>query len=294
MYRKLAVPTLAVALGAGLAASAAPPAKKPPAKPPANSGGANQITALEGDLVGKEYVNGATRFKFEAPRVSYAYKNRGVEEGKIWLIIPFQASNATKAEQTVEISQADLATADATVVQQDAVPQHLTLLPAAHGKAEIAFIVDTTYKPVKVIIRPQDGMPLRLMLPKGFVITPPSTTGKLGELVSNGLVKFKLTGVTPTARVNGEEPEEGHRFLTADWQIVSEYAEQAEVEIASLQLLNAEGETVDGTSAPFNFKLAPAGSKSGKTTFQVPNEFQPAKAALTITESQQKITINLK
>src|SRR5436190_6205903 len=92
-------------LGGAAAAPPKKPAKAPAkpanaaAKPPLkNSGGAGQISALEGDLVGREYVNGTVRFRFEAPRVSLAWKGAAAEAGKVWVVIPFEASNATKSQ----------------------------------------------------------------------------------------------------------------------------------------------------------------------------------------------------
>ena len=281
--------------GASIAAPAkkpaAPPAKKPPAT---NTGGANQIKALEGDLVGREYVNGATRFKFEAPRVSYAWQGQGVEQGQVWVVIPFQASNATSSNQEVIIDQADLADAAAQVVQQVGAPETLTLLPAAHGKRELAWTVDAKFKPVKVVIQPRDGSALRLALPKGFGLSLPPTSGKVGEAISNGLVRFTLSAPAPQATFDDQEADEGQQFLVADWQLTSEFPDQREIILDSVQVLNADGEAIDPSSDLPASQLNPGGTKKGKVAFRVAKDFEPARVVVVVRGSAQPITITLK
>ena len=292
----LALVTTLSATGMATAAPAKKPApKKPPVKKPAeNSGGGTQITALEGDLVGKDHVNGPVRFRFSAPIVSLARKGDGVEEGKVWVIIPFEASNTTKDQLGLSFDQADLGDDVGNVSTSGNLPEPLDMLPGAHGKREVAFYMDRTFKPTKLIVQPNHGRPLRLFLPKGFAPTPPSTTGKVGELVSNGLVKFKIGPLTPAAKFGDDEAEEGQHYLVGEWQVVSEFPDRRSVMFDKCALENAEGEQVDATALPAPAQLATGGSKAGKVAFYVSQEFKPVKVIVLVSGSEAPITINLK
>ena len=225
--------------------------------------------------------------------MTLAYKGAGAAAGKVFLIIPFQASNATRARQELNIERADLSEGS-NVFGQAQPPAPLDLLPAAHGKRELYWEVDANLKPTKIIVQPQPGAALRLTLPKGWTITPPSTTGKVGDSVSHGLVRLKLGPFQSSATNDESEAEEGKHFLTAEWTLTNEMPMESEVSVSRFQLVSGEGETVDPASEMPVFNARPGGSKTGKVIYQVPKTFVPAKVEFVGGNSEQVITILLK
>ena len=260
---------LALSLGAGQlvpAACAAPKkpaakktaAKKPPVKkaPLPSQGGATQISAVEGE-VGKAYVNNDFRVLLQMPRAALAHLDSGAGEGNYWLIFPFEASNATKGQLDFTFHEADLADDQAHTIKVEHQPEIATLLPAAHTKGEIAFIVPYTVKPMKVVLQPNSGVPLRLMLPKGYTVSAPKAEGKMPDAVSNGLVRVSITAPTTAAKYKGEDAQEDHTWLLVAMEMVSEFAERTEIDVPEVVLQNADGQQFTASENPAITQLAP-------------------------------------
>jgi hypothetical protein len=253
----------------------AKPAAKKPATPPQSQGGAQQITAIEGE-VGKPYTNRAFRIRFDLPRASLAYQEDGVEQDHYWLIFPIEYSNATKEHCDFYLNNVTIADASARVLDYSRVPDPHTLLPAAHGKGEVAFMVPKEFKPTKLIIQPNHGLPLRLMLPKGFTVQLPSTEGKLGEPVSNGLIRVTVLSVREVTKFKEHEPEEGYRLLQADFEVVNERASRVDLYFDRLALRDADGQEIEPLNDPGGRVLVPGGKAKYSVGYQVEKEFKPA------------------
>ncbi|HHX39649.1 MAG TPA: DUF4352 domain-containing protein [Armatimonadetes bacterium] len=253
----------------------AKPAAKKPAAPAKSQGGAQQITAIEGE-VGKPYTNRAYRIRFGLPRAAFAYQEDAVEQDHYWLIFPVEYSNATKEQCDFFLNNVTVADAKARVIDFDRVPDPHPLLPAAHGKGEVAFMVPKEFKPTKLVVQPNRGIPLRLVLPKEFAVKLPSTEAKLGEPVSNGLIRVTVVSVREVTKFKDYQLEEGHRMLQADLEVVNEHKTRKEIYLEPLILQDADGQQIEPLELPDPRTVAAGGKAKFTVVFQVEKEFKPA------------------